>query len=112
MAYQQRPASYMICLKKGQAIGLLELYPRDGQSRELGFLLDKKYQGQGYMTESINCLLGRLLKIRRSRKSGPAAGQTICGPSIYCKSWAFGRFMKSITGKFRLFWIFQSSIIC
>ena len=62
LAYQQRPASYMICLKKGQAIGLLELYPRDGQSRELGFLLDNKYQGQGYMTESINCLLGEAFK--------------------------------------------------
>ncbi len=62
LAYQRRPASYMICLKKGQAIGLLELYPRDGQSRELGFLLDKKFQGQGYMTESINCLLAEAFK--------------------------------------------------
>ncbi len=62
LAYQQRPASYIICLKKGQAIGLLELYPRDGQSRELCFLLDKKYQGQGYMTESINYLLREAFK--------------------------------------------------
>ncbi|GHV96904.1 ribosomal-protein-alanine N-acetyltransferase [Lactobacillus nasalidis] len=62
LAYQQRPASYMICLKSGQAIGLLELYPRDAQSRELGFLLDKKFQGQGYMTESIRCLLAEVFK--------------------------------------------------
>ena len=89
LAYQQRPASYMICLKKGQAIGLLELYPRDGQSRELGFLLDKKYQGQGYMTESINCLLGEAFKDPEIRKSGPAAGQTICGPSILLQKLGF-----------------------
>lgn len=56
--YQCRPYSYAIC-KNGsdRPIGLIELYQRDLVSMEVGFLLDEKAEGQGYMTESLDLIL-------------------------------------------------------
>jgi ribosomal-protein-alanine N-acetyltransferase len=60
--YQQRPYSFLICLKTNHAaIGLVELYERGldkrsglGQSKSLGFLLEQQYEGQGLMTEALH----------------------------------------------------------
>lgn len=60
--YADRPDSFAICLDE-QMIGLIELYERglDQASgllntKDLGFLLDKAYQHQGYMTSAIKLI--------------------------------------------------------
>ncbi|WEV71157.1 GNAT family N-acetyltransferase [Lactobacillus sp. ESL0785] len=58
--YAARPYSYALCLQKTQQlIGLVELYDRGTnerdllQTKEVGFLLDKEFSGHGYMTEAL-----------------------------------------------------------
>lgn len=71
--YMLRPESYVICLRKNdRVIGLIELYERgmDEQSgllktKEVGFLLDQKYEGQGYMTEALRLILAYAFKRKR-----------------------------------------------
>lgn len=63
--YIDRPESYVICLRKNdEVIGLVELYERglderSGllKSKEVGFLLDQAFEGQGYMTEALHLIL-------------------------------------------------------
>ncbi|WP_317637734.1 GNAT family N-acetyltransferase [Lactobacillus xylocopicola] len=61
--YAARKYSYAVCLTENQQlIGLVELYERGTDERELlktkevGFLLDKEFSGQGYMTEALKSL--------------------------------------------------------
>ncbi|CCI86866.1 GNAT family N-acetyltransferase [Lactobacillus gigeriorum] len=58
--YSLRQRSYAICLQENrQVIGLVELYERGMEnqellaSKEVGFMLDQKYEGQGLMTEAL-----------------------------------------------------------
>lgn len=63
--YSQRPYSYAIVLKENnQMVGLVELYERgrDAQAglletKDLGFLLSKKYWHQGIMTRALTLLI-------------------------------------------------------
>ncbi|MDO4912631.1 MAG: GNAT family N-acetyltransferase [Lactobacillus sp.] len=52
--FRQRPASYAIDLD-GKMIGLLEFYPKEPNEeiQEVGFLIDKDYQGRGYMQQAL-----------------------------------------------------------
>jgi len=67
--YAARKYSYGICLKNSQQlIGLVELYNRGTNEEELlhtkevGFLLDKDFSGQGYMTEALKILFDYAFK--------------------------------------------------
>ena len=67
--YAARKYSYGICLRNSQElIGLVELYNRGTSeeellhTKEIGFLLDKDFSGQGYMTEALNILLDYAFK--------------------------------------------------
>ena len=67
--YAARKYSYAICLRNTQQlIGLAELYNRGTSeeellhTKEIGFLLDKKFSGQGYMTEALKLLLNYAFK--------------------------------------------------
>ena len=67
--YAARKYSYGICLRNSQQlIGLVELYNRGTNeeellhTKEIGFLLDKDFSGQGYMTEALNILLDYAFK--------------------------------------------------
>lgn len=63
--YSKRENSFVICLQKSkQVIGLVELYERGMDERsgllktkEIGFLLDKNYEGRGYMTEALHLVI-------------------------------------------------------
>lgn len=63
--YSQRKYSYAVVLRNTQQmIGLAELYERgldqtSGllKTKDLGFMLDQKYWGQGLMTEALTLLL-------------------------------------------------------
>lgn len=63
--YSKRPNSFALCLKQNQkVIGIVELYERGMDERsgllktkEIGFLLDQKYEGQGYMTEALRLVI-------------------------------------------------------
>lgn len=62
--YALRPNSFAICLIKNQKmIGIVELYERglDVQSgllktKEIGFLLDREFEGHGYMQEALQLI--------------------------------------------------------
>ena len=74
--YMARPESYIICLRQNdQTIGLIELYERglDEQSgllktKEVGFLLDQAFEGQGYMTEALRLILNYAFKKKRQKE--------------------------------------------
>ncbi|GAA3639534.1 GNAT family N-acetyltransferase [Lactobacillus hamsteri] len=63
--YVLRKGSFVICLKENeQVIGLVELYERGMDERsgllktkEIGFLLDQDFEGNGYMTEALNLII-------------------------------------------------------
>lgn len=64
--YAKRNNSWAICLKDDsqKVIGLIELYERGLDQRsglletkELGFLLSKEYEGNGYMTEAMKLVM-------------------------------------------------------
>lgn len=63
--YAKRKYSYAICLKNDdKVIGLIELYERGLDERsgllntkEIGFLIDSSYQGQGLMKKAIKLVL-------------------------------------------------------
>lgn len=65
LQYQERPYSYGIELKdSNRLIGLVELYERgldeyNGllMTKDLGFLLDKEYWHQGFMTEALQLII-------------------------------------------------------
>lgn len=61
--YMARKYSYAVCLRRNQQlIGLVELYERGTneqnllKTKEVGFLLDKKFSGHGLMTEALRLL--------------------------------------------------------
>lgn len=68
--YASRPYSYAICLKKNhQVIGLIELYERGMdinsgllKTKEIGFLIDADYEGQGLMTDALRLILNYAFK--------------------------------------------------
>lgn len=63
--YALRNGSLAICLKNNEeVIGLVELYERGMDERsgllktkEIGFLLDQEFEGNGYMTEALNLVI-------------------------------------------------------
>ncbi len=61
--YAARKYSYVVCLMQTEeVIGLVELYERGTSEKELldtkevGFLLDRAFEGRGYMTEALTLL--------------------------------------------------------
>ncbi|WEV39577.1 GNAT family N-acetyltransferase [Lactobacillus sp. ESL0681] len=66
--YQQRDNSYAVCLQTDdQLIGIVELYSRGesgdlAKTKEVGFLLDRDYEGHGYMTQALRVLFNYFFK--------------------------------------------------
>lgn len=56
--YIKRPYSYAICLNTtNKMIGIIELYKRTTNSKELGYLLDQKFWRKGLMSEALSLIL-------------------------------------------------------
>lgn len=54
----EHPAFYAVCLKdNGRLVGNLYLQPSEFNTWEFGFVFNKRYQGQGYATESARALI-------------------------------------------------------
>jgi RimJ/RimL family protein N-acetyltransferase len=73
---------WAVCLKDGgKLIGNLYLARQEFETFELGFVFNKKYQGQGYVTESAGALVGYAFKDLEARRV-----IAMCNP-INIKSW-------------------------